>query len=174
MDWGPRKPLGATEEVEGGGRHARGATWRSCCSHFSSLTISMLDHLAFHPWVFFHCWSFCQKQLGLQRALTNRAGTDLTVWVGSSSASKEVPLTVPAGVRGEWKRAVSCHQAAGRSCHFTGSWLKVCVCTNTRVPGRQCSVQGLGAVAHRMGHVLCSGKSPGIWAFYPGHLSNVS
>lgn len=53
----------------------------------------------FSPWVFFHCWSFCQKQLGLQRALTNRAGTDLTVWQQLSQQGGATH-TVPAGVGG--------------------------------------------------------------------------
>lgn len=93
MDWGPRKPLGATEEAEvEEGRHARGCYLEELLFSLFQSDNFYARSFGFSPWVFFHCWSFCQKQLGLQRALTNRAGTDLTVWVGSSSHSKEVPL----------------------------------------------------------------------------------
>ena len=101
MDRGPGE--GGTrwkQHVEEGVGMEGGATWRNCFlfSLFQTDN-STLDHLAFYPGCSFHCWSFCQKRLGLQRVLTYRAGTDLTVRAGSSSQQGGATHTVPTGVQ---------------------------------------------------------------------------
>lgn len=131
------------------------------CSHFSSLTISTPDHLAFYPGCSFHCWSFCQKRLGLQRALTYRAGTDLTVWVGAALTARRCHSNSACWSVGGMKEGSELSPGSQvllplPRCLAEG------VCARTRVPGRQGSVQGLRGNGSQVGHVLCSGKSPGI------------
>lgn len=69
MDRGPGEggPL-RKQKLRRGGMQG-GATWRSCCSHFSSLIISMLDHLAFHPGCSFTAGVSARSSLGFSEPL---------------------------------------------------------------------------------------------------------
>lgn len=58
------------------------------------------------------------------------------------------------------RRAESCHQQP--SAPAASPVLAEGVCARTHVLGRQGSVQGLRGNGSQVGHVLCSGKSPGI------------
>lgn len=112
MDWGPRKPLGATEEAEvEEGRHAGVLPGGAAVLTFQSDNFYARS-FGFSPWVFLSLLEFLPEAAwaSSEPLLTELEPISLS---GLAAAhSKEVPLIQCLLECGEWKRAVSCHQAA--------------------------------------------------------------